>query len=220
MRMLRIFMAALAALCLTASSQAALVQGKDYNLLSPPQPAEPGPKVEVIEFFAYYCPHCNSLDPELGEWVRTHADKINFKRIHVSESGEPMAQQRLYYALEAMGNIEQYHAKIFALMHAGHVPVNNDPDAIDLAVRRLGIDRTKFLSFYNSFAVDAKVRQAIQAMQKYQVTGWPLIVMDGKYVTSPTIAGSRMAHYEEPGGNLLMLKVMDELVDQLAAKRQ
>ncbi len=219
MRIFRFLMAALTALSFAASSQAALVQGQDYTLLSPPQPTEPGKKVEIIEFFAYYCPHCNALDPSLTEWVKTHADKVDFKRVHVSMNGEPMAQQRLYYALESMGKVDEYHAKVFHAMHIERVRVNTDDDAINLAVK-LGFDRAKFTSYYNSFTVQTKVQRAIQMMTNYQINSWPTLVVDGKYVTSPTIAGARLgSNYEESAGGLLMLKALDELVDQQAKTR-
>jgi thiol:disulfide interchange protein DsbA len=214
MRIFRFLLAALTALCFAVSSHATPVQGQDYTLLSPAQPAEPGKKVEVIEFFAYYCPHCNALDPELSAWAKAHADKIVFKRVHVSANGEPMPQQRLFYALEAMGKLDELHARVFHAMHVEHAHVNTDGDAIDLAVK-LGLDREKFTSFYNSFAVQTKVQRAIQMMQSYQVNSWPNIVIDGKYVTSPTVVGARMGNaYNETAAGSLMLKVMDELVEQ------
>jgi protein dithiol oxidoreductase (disulfide-forming) len=108
MRIFRLFMAALAALTFAASSWAAIVQGQDYTMLSPPQPTEPGKSVEVIEFFAYYSPHCAALDPVLTEWVKARGDSIVFKRVHVSANGEPTPHQSLYYALEAMGQADQY----------------------------------------------------------------------------------------------------------------
>ena len=219
MRMVRFLLAALTALCIAASSTAAPVLDQDYVLLSSPQPTEPGKKVEVIEFFAYYCPHCDALDPSLTQWVAAHADKIVFKRVHTSYTGKSMAQQRLYYALELMGNVEQYHAKIFHAMHVDHVHVDTDDEAIDLAVK-LGLDRAKFTSYYQSFAVQSKVQNALLMMSNYQVRSWPTIVLDGKYVTSPTQAGARMGDdYEEKAANALALKVMDELVDQLAKDR-
>ena len=215
MRIFRFFMAALTALCFTAASQAAPVQGQDYTLLSTPQPTDSGKKVEVIEFFAYYCPHCNALDPALTEWVKAHADKIVFKRIHVSANGQPMPQQRLFYAIEAMGKTEEYHAKIFHAMHVERVHVNTDDDAINLAVK-LGLDRAKFTSYYNSFTVQTRVQRAIQQMTSYQVMTWPTLVLDGKYVTSPVQAASRTPNADEVEAGKIMLKMLDELVDQLA----
>lgn len=217
MRIFRFLLAALTALCFAASSQAAPappVLGQDYTLLSPAQPTEPGKKVEVIEFFAYYCPHCNALDPELSAWVRMHSDKINFKRVHVSANGEPMAQQRLYYAIEAMGKTEELHSRIFHAMHVEHVRVNTDDDAIELAVK-LGLDKAKFTSFYNSFAVQTKVQRAIQMMQSYQISSWPNIVVDGKFVTSPSIVGARLgSSYTEAAAGAQLMKSLDAIVDQ------
>ena len=34
--------------------------GKEYKVLARPQPAEMGKKVEVIEFFGYFCPKIHS----------------------------------------------------------------------------------------------------------------------------------------------------------------
>jgi len=217
--MFRFLVAALTVLCVAAAVQAAPVLGQDYTQLASPQPTEPGKKVEVIEFFAYYCPHCNALEPSLEAWVAAHADKIVFKRVPTSYDGQPMAQQRLYYALEMMGNVEQYHAKVFQAMHFNHVHVDTDDDAIDLAVK-LGLDRAKFTSYYQSFAVQSKVQHALLMTSNYEISSWPTVILDGKYMTSPTQAGARMGDdYKENVANAMMLKVMDDLVDQLAKNR-
>ena len=34
--------------------------GVEYKVLGKPQPTEAGKKIEVIEFFGYFCPHCNA----------------------------------------------------------------------------------------------------------------------------------------------------------------
>ena len=39
--------------------------GKDYRVINPPQPTDSGKRVEVLEFFWYGCPHCNSLQQPL-----------------------------------------------------------------------------------------------------------------------------------------------------------
>jgi len=215
MRLLRLMLAGLAMLCFAGASIAAPVQGQDYNLLTPPQPTEPGKKVEVIEFFAYYCPHCNALDRSLNEWVRAQGDKIVFKRVHVSANGEPMPQQKLYFALESMGKVEEYHSKIFYAIHFQRVHMNTDADVIDFMVKQ-GMDRDKFTALYNSFTVQSKVNRAIQMMSAYKIDSWPTLIVDGKYVTSPAIAGARMPSYEESASQNLMLKVLDGLVDQAA----
>ena len=218
MRTIRLLLATLALLCLAAPGYTASVQGQDYTLLSPPQPTVSGKKVEVIEFFAYYCPHCYALDRPLTEWVKANADKIVFKRVHVSPNGEPMPQQRLYYTLDAMGKAEEYQSKVFYAMHVQHVHLNTDDDVIDFIVKS-GIDRNKFTQLYNSVTVQTKVQRSLQMMSSYKINSWPTIVIDGKYVTTLAQAGSRMPTNDETAANQLMLKVMDDLVDQLAKTR-
>ena len=69
----RQFSAALATSALGAASmigptraQSGLpAEGKDYLRLSAPLPAPAAGKVEVIEFFWYGCPHCNTFEPML-----------------------------------------------------------------------------------------------------------------------------------------------------------
>ena len=218
MRIIRLLLASLALLCFAVPGYTASVQGEDYTLLSPPQPTVSGKKVEVIEFFAYDCPHCYALDRPLTEWAKADADKIVFKRVHVSPNGEPTPQQRLYYTLDAMGKAEEYQSRVLYAMHVQHVRLNTDDDVIDFMVRS-GIDRNKFNEIYNSFSVQTKMQRSLQMMSSYQIHSWPTIVIDGKYVTSPALAGSRMPSHEENAANLLMLKVMDNLVDQLAKTR-
>jgi thiol:disulfide interchange protein DsbA len=215
MRIIRPLLATLALLCLAVHGYTASVEGQDYTLLSPPQPTVSGKKVEVIEFFAYYCPHCNALDRPLTEWAKANADKIVFKRVHVSPNGEPMPQQRLYYTLDAMGKAEEYQSKVFYAMHVQHIHLNTDADVIDFVVKS-GIDRNKFTQLYNSVTVQTKVQRALQMMTSYRISSWPTIVIDGKYVTSPAQAGSHIPAADETEANQLMLKVLDDLVDQLA----
>src|SRR5689334_8763460 len=82
-----------------------------------PPPADAGGKVEVIEFFAWYCPHCYAFEPALQAWVKRQGDRIVFKRVHVSRDAGVAPQQRLFFTLEAMGLLDQYHDKVFAAMH-------------------------------------------------------------------------------------------------------
>ena len=48
-----------------ALAQGAPVEGKDYVRLAQPVPMPSSGKVEVVEFFGYWCPHCNSFEPAI-----------------------------------------------------------------------------------------------------------------------------------------------------------
>jgi thiol:disulfide interchange protein DsbA len=194
------------------------VGGVDYLMLDPAQPSEPGKKVEVIEFFAYYCPHCDALDLPLSNWVKTQGENIVFKRVHTSISGEPVPQQRLYYTLETLGKVEELHRKILYAIHFQKQRLNSDEEIIEFMVKQ-GMNREKFLDIYHSFSVQSKVNRAIQMQNSYQIHTWPTIVVDGQFVASPPIAGANMETYDEPRAQDLMLNVLDELVSQRHKER-
>jgi len=221
MRLIRPLLSTLLALMLAFAAGAAVaapLAGKDFVYVDPAQVTEPGNKVEVIEFFAYYCPHCNALDQPLADWVKKQGDNVVFKRVHTTVTGEPVPQQRLFYALQLMGREDEFHGKILSAIHFRRMRLDQDDDIIDFMVRQ-GLDREKFTALYHSFAVQSKVNQAVQMQANYQARSWPLIVLDGKLATSPPMVGAEMNPYDEKTAQNTMLNVMDELVAQLLQER-
>ena len=109
------------------ASASAPKDGVEYKTLPSPQPTDAGPrKVEVIEFFAYYCPHCYAFEPRLAAWVKKQGDNIVFRRVHVPRGEAVAAQQRLFFTLEALGMVEQFHGKVFNAYHVERLPLLQD----------------------------------------------------------------------------------------------
>jgi thiol:disulfide interchange protein DsbA len=225
MRFIKFAVATIAALSLgvivttAGATTANPVSGTDFRTLDEAQPAEPGKKVEVTEFFMYSCPHCNAFDPDLAEWVKAQGNKITFKRVPVAFHEGEDVRQKLYYALEAMGKTEELHQKIFNAIHVEHKPLSDEKQVADFVASQ-GIDRARFLDAYNSFGVQAKVNRAMPLAQLYKVDGVPLLAVDGRFETSPSIAGgtnqSARSEHELYGD---ALKVMDWLVAKQAKER-
>ncbi|SFH75152.1 Thiol:disulfide interchange protein DsbA [Collimonas sp. OK307] len=210
------------------------VAGAEYKVLDNPQPVDSGlgKKVEVTEFFGYFCPHCNALEPTLEAWVAKQGDKISFKRVPVDFAIDPanpnqqqpkspyVPQKKLYYTLEAMGKLPEMHAKVFAAIHVQRQRLDTDSAVADFAVKQ-GLDKAKFLEVYNSFAVQTKVTRAVQLQNAYKVDGVPMLVIDGRYVTSPSIVGATPgAGNSEPELFKATLQVMDSLVTKVAATKK
>ncbi|MGZ3238613.1 MAG: thiol:disulfide interchange protein DsbA/DsbL [Burkholderiaceae bacterium] len=185
--------------------------GTDYRTLPQAQPTESGKKVEVTEFFWYSCPHCNAFEPDLEAWVKKQGDKIVFKRVPVIFRPEMIPEQRLYYALEAMGKSEELQSKIFHAIHLEHQRLDN-PTAIADFVAKQGIDKQKFMDLYNSFGVETKVKRAAQLQEAYKIDGVPTVAIDGRYLTSPGIVGVGMGNQPEPVLHKAAIQVMDWLV--------
>ncbi len=223
MRLMKSGLLTLALCCLTAlagASPADPKNGVEYLTLGTPQNTDSHGKIEVIEFFAYYCPHCYAFEPALASWVKKQGSNIVFKRIHVPRDESTLPQQRLFFTLESMGLLDQYHNKIFQAMHVDHLRLSSDEQIFDL-VEKLGIDRTKFIDAYRSFGLNAKLRRASVMMEAYKIDSWPTVAIDGRYLTSPSQAneGSKDAHNEAQLDGAA-LKVMDSLVAKSKAEKK
>ena len=194
--------------------------GAQYLVLPSVQPTDTGKKVEVIEFFAYYCPHCYAFEPLLHAWVKKQGDNIVFKRVHVPGGASVLPQQRLFYTLDAMGLLDQYHQKVFDAIHQQHVRLSSDEQVFDWVAQN-GIDRAGFTDTYRSFGIQARLRRAAAMMDAYYVDRWPLVVIDGRFVTSPSHAGaSAPAGSTEAQQQETALQVMDFLVTKAKADKQ
>ena len=190
--------------------------GVEYITLAQPQAVQAaGKKVEVIEFFMYHCPHCNALEPRLEQWVKKQGDNIVLRRVHIPSQGASDPEAHLYLTLEAMGKVEQMHAKVFKAMHVDRVRLTKDDTIIDW-VSKNGIDRAAFLNAWNSFGVMTKLRQQSKLVEAYKVDGAPTIVIDGKYQTSPAIVYNSVKTSNEPQLFQATLQVMDALVAKAA----
>ena len=216
MRFLRLIIAA-AALSFTAAGASAAEpkEGVDYTTLASPVRTDTGKKVEVIEFFMYSCPHCNAIEPMMADWVKKQGDKIAFRRIHFPAGGPNDAQAHAYLTLEAMGKLEEMHNKIFRAIHVERNRLNKDDAMTDFLVKN-GIDKAKYLEYFNSFAVQTKMKRAAQVVNSYKVESAPTIVIDGRFVTSPSQAGR--PGMSEMASQQATLQVMDYLVAKAAKK--
>lgn len=171
-----------------AQAQAAFKEGSDYLKLGRPAPVDaPADKVEVIEFFWYSCPHCNAFEPAFDAWAKKQPAHVVVKRAPVAFQDSFVPQQRLYYALEAMGKVEELHRKVFHAIHTEKQRLATQDQIADWIAKQ-GVDRAKFLEVYNAFGVAGKARRATQLQDAYQVDGVPSLGIAGKYFTSGSLA--------------------------------
>jgi thiol:disulfide interchange protein DsbA len=166
------------------------VAGTDYLVLDKRALVEaPAGKIEVVEFFWYNCPHCNVFEPAFDAWRKTAPKDLAVRRVPIAFQDDFAPQQRLYYALEAMGLVAKLHAKVFAAIHVEKLSLNK-PDAITAWVTQQGVDKTKFLAEFNSFATASKTARATQLQNAYKVEGVPSLGVAGRFYTDGTQAGS------------------------------
>jgi thiol:disulfide interchange protein DsbA len=173
----------------SVQAQGEPVEGKDYIRLAQPIPMPAGAKVDVIEFFGYWCPHCNAFEPALEAWAKKAPVNVAFRRMPVAFSAAHEPYQRIYFALEAMGLLDTMHRKVFAAVHVQHARLDKEGDILDFMAAN-GVDRAKFADNFKSFSVQSKLRQAKQLSEAYRIDGVPTLGVHGRYFTSPSVAGS------------------------------
>lgn len=165
------------------------VEGKDFAKIVPPLSLPAGNKIVVYDFFSYACPHCNAFGPELDAWAKRLPADVTVQHVPVPFLVNAENFQRTYYALEAMGQVDAMHRKVFAAVHVDRMRFDKPAD-IAAFMSKNGIDGTKFLEMFNSFSVQSKVRQATQLVQGAKLDGVPALAIQGKYLTSPSMAGA------------------------------
>lgn len=165
-------------------------EGSDYIALDKRVPTEaPAGKFEVIEFFWYSCPHCNAFEPAFAAWKKGVPQDVIVRRVPVSFRDDFLPQQKLYYTLEALGKVDELHARAYRAIHVERQPLAKDDQIIAWAAKQ-GLDAARFSETYNSFAVATKARRATQLQDAYKVAGVPALGVAGRYYIDGTLAGS------------------------------
>ena len=172
-----------------------------YIELSPPQATDAQDKIEVLEFFSYACIHCSNVHPAAKQWAAKLPADVVFKRIPVVFDPRQEPTARLFYALEATGDLARLDDAVFAAIHVQKLHMMTDKAVLDW-VGGQGVDLKKFEAAYRSFGVQSKVRRGVTLSQSYKVTATPMFFVNGKFRVDTT----------EPSGYGRMFGLIDELI--------
>jgi thiol:disulfide interchange protein DsbA len=107
---------------------------------------------------------------------------------------------------------------VFDAVHRQRIRLNRDEAIIDW-VSKNGIDRATFLNAWNSFGVQARMRQLSKLISTYGVDSVPTLVVDGRYMTSPSMANATLKTHNPQELFKATLQVADALVDKAAASK-
>jgi thiol:disulfide interchange protein DsbA len=118
-----------------------------------------------------------------------------------------------------MGKTEELHSKVFSTIHVERKPLMKEDAIVDFIVKQ-GIEKQKFMDTYSSFGVQTLARRASQLQEAYKIDGVPTVAIDGRYITSPSIANAGLPpNQPEATMQAAALKVMDFLVARAAAEK-
>ncbi len=193
----------------TAYAQGATTKADRYREVNPVQPTDNPARIEVVDFFWYGCSHCSTFAAPLAAWKKKLPADVSYRYAPVAFEPRNENHTRLFYTLQAMNKVEELHAKVFAAMHGSARQALIKSDEIADFAAAHGIERKLWLDTFNSFSVQTQTKRAQQLWQGYKIEGTPTLGIDGRYWTSPSIAG----------GGEAALKVADDLIEQLRRKR-
>jgi thiol:disulfide interchange protein DsbA len=185
-------------------------EGRHFARLVPTQPTVGGAdKIEVAEIFWYGCPHCRSLEPHINRWAEELPPNVRFVRIAATWNPLVKLHAQLYYTEQLLvktgviKNPEQFRAAVFAEYHDRGNRLASE-EAIQALFERHGVTADQFRQAWGSFEVDRQLRTAQDLEDRYQITGVPAIVVNGKYRTG----------VQEAGGVPQLFQVVDELIER------
>lgn len=187
-RALVVLTVALAVISAAAAQSTPLREKIDYIAI-PPQAVQTGDRIEVVEFFWYGCPHCANLQPALEAWIRRKPADVELRRIPAVFRDSWVPHARVYYTLEALGELERLHQSVYTALHQNRESLMGANETADWAARN-GIPPSQWLNAYNSADVAAKVEASRALTKAYAVPGTPSLVVDGRYLTSSGMAES------------------------------
>lgn len=189
--MLKPLLLVLAGLALPGLANAQnLVEGEHYEVL--PDPVETRVdkgQIEVTEAFWYGCPHCYTLEEPLNTWLAEAPDDISFQRMPATMGGNWNTHAFAFYAAQQLGILDDLHDDFFHAIHEEGRSLN-DADAIAAFFSDYGVSEEEAKEALGSFGVKGKVNQAHARMRKMRLMGVPALMVDGRYLVTPSSAGS------------------------------
>lgn len=174
-----------------------------YEVIATPQKTANSEKIEVVEVFWYGCPHCYALEPELEKWLQDLPEDVEFRRMPGILGKNWIPHAKAFYVAEKLGILEQIHRPLFNAIHNKKRDLMS-PGSLRDFFAEYGVEKDTFEKLYNSEAVDKDMKAAFVAGKGYGITGVPALIVNGKYRTSPSLAGS----YDS------VMRVVDQLIEE------
>ncbi len=207
---------AAASAALPALAQGGPVEGRQYQKLATAlSPGTPG-KIEVVEFFWYGCPHCDAFEPLVEAWAKTTPAEVVFRKSHVAFRANIKVHQRMFFALEALGQEAKVRPAIFDALHRQGQALDGVANQAALLAKH-GVDAAKYEQAYNSMGVLTKCAQAEKLSEAYNIDGVPSLGIGGRFLTSPSMAGIGQRLPEDELGRRALI-VADFLIQRVRNK--
>lgn len=177
-----IALSALLPLACSAADSEKYQAGEHYKSVRVPQaPADPA-KIEVMEVFAYSCPHCFQLEGKVDAWLaKKPADVVFVRQPHTLGAPANAVRNKAMYTAQMLGGFDKFHKALFGAIHGQGRVMATVEEVRELFVKSTGIKAEDFDGAYTSFMIDSRFRIGEKVVQDLGVASVPQIVVDGKW---------------------------------------
>jgi len=182
----------------TKLSLADLVEGKDYEKISPVMQTDaPEGKVEVIELMWLGCPHCYTLEPAMLKYRKDHPEFVDFKQVPAMLNPSWAKDANTYYLADILDPTgeKELITQLFQAIHDQRRNLRN-PDTVVRLFKQFGYTEEQINNVKSSMAYKAKLKRAQEIGAASQAQSVPVVLINGKYRTSVYMAGSEEKLFE------------------------
>lgn len=144
----------------------------------------------VIEFFAYQCPHCYTLEEHAKNWKEKNAGKVKFVAIPTHLGNQQFgAFLIVHQAAEVLGILDKAMPKLFSRLHEEKKAFTSEDDAANF-LASLGVSKEDALStLRDKENADIAYTENYRLLAKYKIAGVPTILVNHRYKFDVTKAG-------------------------------
>lgn len=158
--------------------------GDDYRVLDERISFDNSTRANVVEFFWYGCPHCQSFEEDLQTWFKSLPAESRFARLPAVWSEAMVLHARAFFTAKELDLLTRCHEQLFVKIIALR-------KIQDLAQQRKkigeffmlqGIPKHQFTEVFDSAEVTAQVQAAIALAQAAGIQSTPSFLVNGKYI--------------------------------------
>ena len=164
-------------------------EGVNYEVIKQTATAKP----EVLEFFSYYCPHCNTFEPLIAE-LKANLDKnVTLKKNHVDFLGGGMGPQltRALAAAEMLEVEDKFSSIVFDKIHTKRQQINGEKGILEIFAQ-VGVSESEAKGAMASFPAVGLASQMKRNTETFKIRGVPAIIVNGKYqVTTGSVRNTK-----------------------------
>jgi len=144
----------------------------------------------VIEFFAYQCPHCYTLQKQADIWKKKNQGKVKFKAVPTHLGHQEFSSFLIVHqAAEKLGVIDDAMPKIFARLHEEKRGFASQDEVVEFFVSLGVANEAARSAIQDGKAIQSEIDKNFEMLTSYKIAAVPTILVNYKYQFSVTKAG-------------------------------